>query len=147
VKANSFGLGAPVCATYRRPLRTRAPEAAKVISEVARVRGETIARAVRPPQRAGLTTQVPMRLVYLTSAAAGRSLVSANNRTAARTTVAAHQAGQPAESAAALAWLVLLKHMKGWPPEAQTSEGVLDEWLILDRPCRMAADTISSELW
>jgi len=47
---------------------TRAPSAEKVVAESARLRGETIAsHGAAAANHLGLTTQVPMRTVYLTS--------------------------------------------------------------------------------
>src|SRR6202166_770143 len=60
---------------YVRPIEsrfgTRAPSPEKVITETARLRGETVAsHGAAAANRLGLTTQVPMRTIYLTS---GRS--------------------------------------------------------------------------
>jgi hypothetical protein len=60
---------------YVRPIEsrfgTRAPSPEKVITETARLRGETVAPdGAAAANRLGLTTQVPMRTIYLTS---GRS--------------------------------------------------------------------------
>jgi hypothetical protein len=50
---------------------TRTPSPEKVVSETARLRGETVAPyGAAAANRLGLTTQVPMRTIYLTS---GRS--------------------------------------------------------------------------
>ena len=47
---------------------TRAPSPEKVVAESARLRGETIApHGAAAANRLGLTTQVPMRMAYLTS--------------------------------------------------------------------------------
>src|SRR6266404_5257937 len=60
---------------YVRPIEsrfgTRAPSPEKVVTETARLRGETVApHGAAAANRLGLTTQVPMRTIYLTS---GRS--------------------------------------------------------------------------
>ena len=57
---------------YVRPIETRfgvrAPSAEKVVESIARIRGETVARHGAAAANAlGLTTQVPVRAIYLTS--------------------------------------------------------------------------------
>lgn len=140
---------------YVRPVEgrfgTRAPEATKVISEVARVRGETIAPSGAASANAlGLTTQVPVRLVYLTSGRSRKITVGA------QTIELQHappwqliNAGQPAgEVVRALAWLgpsqaheglARLKHRlpKAVLDEVAHSRSALPGWL---------ADTVSREL-
>lgn len=97
---------------YVRPIETRfgvrAPEAEKVISEVAKVRGEIIAPSGAASANAlGLTTQVPVRLIYLTSGASRKLKVGAQTvemKHAPRWQLI--KAGQQAgEAVRALAWL------------------------------------------
>jgi hypothetical protein len=59
---------------------TRAPSPEKVVAESARLRGETIApHGAAAANRLGLTTQVPMRMAYLTSGPSRQLKLGAQN--------------------------------------------------------------------
>ena len=132
---------------YVRPIETRfgvrAPSAEKVVEAIASLRGETVvSHGAAAANALGLTTQVPVRLVYLTS---GRSR---SLKLGAQIVELKHapgwqliKAGQPAgEAVRALAWLgpvharEALKTLKQRLPEAEfqalgATRNVLPGWL------------------
>ena len=132
---------------YVRPIESRfgsyAPPAEKVVEEVARLRGETVvSHGAAAANALGLTTQVPMRMVYLTSGPSRRLKLGAQNvelKHAPRWQLA--NAGQPAgEAVRALAWLgpsrapeALMTLKSRLPPsvlsEIAESRAALPEWL------------------
>lgn len=140
---------------YVRPIETRfgirAPSAEKVVEAIASLRGETVvSHGAAAANALGLTTQVPVRVVYLTS---GRSR---HLKLGARTVELKHapgwqliKAGEPAgEAVRALAWLgpvharEALKTLKQKLPESEVraliaTRKVLPGWL---------AEQVSAEL-
>ncbi len=132
---------------YFRPIETRfgvrAPSAEKVVEGVARLRGETVApHGAAAANALGLTTQVPVRAVYLTSGPSRRLKLGAQEvrLTHARGWQLA-KAGRPAgEAIRALAWLgpahveEALATLKRELPESELRElasarAILPEWL------------------
>ena len=140
---------------YVRPIEsrfgTRTPSPEKVVSEMARLRGETVApHGAAAANRLGLTTQIPMRTIYLTSGRSRRLNLGAQSielEHAPRWQLT--NAGRPSgEVVRALAWAgraqahEFLARIKRAPPEEVRKElvasrGALPEWL---------AKTISAEL-
>jgi hypothetical protein len=130
---------------------TRAPSTEKVVSEVAKLRGETIVpNGAAAANALGLTTQVPMRSGFLTSGRSrqwkfGAQVVELKHAPNWQLT----KAGQPAgEAVRALAWIgpaharEALGRLKRQLPasvlrEIAASRAALPEWL---------AKTISTEL-
>jgi hypothetical protein len=132
---------------YVRPIESRfgtyAPPAEKVVEEVARLRGETVvSHGAAAANTLGLTTQVPMKMVYLTSGPSRRLKLGAQLvelKHAPRWQLA--KAGLPAgEAVRALAWLgpsrapEALRTLKSrLPPlvlsEIAESRAALPEWL------------------
>ena len=132
---------------YVRPIESRfgsyAPPAEEVIKQLARIRGETVvSHGAAAANALGLTTQVPMKVVYLTSGPSrhlklGAQLVELKH--APRWQLA--KAGQPAgEAVRALAWLgpsraqeALMALKSTLPPpvllEIAESRPALPEWL------------------
>jgi hypothetical protein len=140
---------------YVRPIEsrfgTRAPSPEKVITETAKLRGETVApHGAAAANRLGLTRQVPMRTIYLTSGPSRRLNLGAQSielEHAPRWQLT--NAGRPSgEVVRALAWAgrpqaqEFLARIKQKLPEEVRKEliayrGALPEWL---------ARTISAEL-
>ena len=140
---------------YVRPIEsrfgTRAPSPEKVIAETARLRGETVApHGAAAANRLGLTMQVPMRTIYLTSGRSRRLNLGAQSielEHAPRWQLT--NAGRPSgEVVRALAWAgrpqaheFLARIKQKLPEEVRkeliASRGALPEWL---------ARTISAEL-
>jgi hypothetical protein len=140
---------------YVRPIEsrfgTRAPSPEKVVTETARLRGETVApHGAAAANRLGLTTQVPMRTIYLTSGRNRRLNLGAQSielEHAPRWQLT--NAGRPSgEVVRALAWAgrqqaheFLARIKRELPEEVRkelvASRGALPEWL---------AKTISAEL-
>ena len=140
---------------YVRPIEsrfgTRTPSPEKVVSEMARLRGETVApHGAAAANRLGLTTQVPMRTIYLTSGRSRRLNLGAQSielEHAPRWQLT--NAGRPSgEVVRALAWAgrsqaheFLARIKRELPEEVRkeliASRGALPEWL---------AKTISAEL-
>ncbi|MHB8743022.1 MAG: DUF6088 family protein [Sulfuricaulis sp.] len=140
---------------YVRPIETRfgvrAPSAEKVVEAIASLRGETVvSHGATAANALGLTTQVPVRVVYLTS---GRNR---HLKLGAQTVELKHapswqliKAGEPAgEAVRALAWLgpaharEALKTLKQKLPESEVralsaTRNVLPGWL---------AEQVSTEL-
>lgn len=130
---------------------TRAPSPEKVVTETARLRGETVApHGAAAANRLGLTTQVPMRTIYLTSGRSRRLNLGAQSielEHAPRWQLT--NAGRPSgEVVRALAWAgraqaheFLARIKRELPEEVRkelvASRGALPEWL---------ARTISAEL-
>jgi hypothetical protein len=132
---------------YVRPIESRfgsyAPPAEKVVEEVARLRGETVvSHGAAAANALGLTTQVPMKVIYLTSGPSRRLKLGAQwveLKHAPRWQLA--NAGQPAgEAVRALAWLgptrapQALTALKSRLPanvlaEIAESRATLPEWL------------------
>lgn len=132
---------------YVRPIESRfgsyAPPAEKVVEEVARLRGETVvSHGAAAANALGLTTQVPMKVVYLTSGPSRRLKLGAQFvelKHAPPWQLA--RAGQPAgEAVRALAWLgpsrapQALTTLKSRLPahvlaEIAESRATLPEWL------------------
>lgn len=132
---------------YVRPIESRfgthAPPAEKVIEQVARIRGETVvSHGAAAANALGLTTQVPMKVVYLTSGPSRRLKLGAQLvelKHAPRWQLA--KAGRPAgEAVRALAWLgpsraqEALMFLKSRLPasvllEIAESRAALPEWL------------------
>jgi hypothetical protein len=132
---------------YVRPIESRfgsyAPPAEKVVEEIARLRGETVvAHGAAAANALGLTTQVPMKVIYLTSGPSRRLKLGAQFvelKHAPRWQLA--MAGQPAgEAVRALAWLgpsrasQALTFLKSKLPaqvlaEIAQSRATLPEWL------------------
>lgn len=132
---------------YVRPIKSRfgayAPPAETVVQQVARVRGETVAsHGAAAANALGLTTQVPVKVVYLTSGPSRRLKLGAQLvelKHAPPWQLA--KAGQPAGDAVrALAWLgpshaeEALRTLKSrLPPrvlsEIAESRAALPEWL------------------
>ena len=140
---------------YVRPIEsrfgTRAPSPEKVVAETARLRGETVApHGAAAANRLGLTTQIPMRTIYLTSGRSRRLNLGAQSielEHAPRWQLT--NAGRPSgEVVRALAWAgrpqaheFLARIKQKLPEEVRkeliASRGALPEWL---------ARTISAEL-
>jgi hypothetical protein len=140
---------------YVRPVEsrfgTRAPSPESVIAEVAKLRGETVAtHGAAAANHLGLTTQVPMRSVYLTSGRSRRLKLGAQSiefKHAPRWQLT--NAGRPSgEVVRALAWAgpshaheALARIKRELPAEVRrelfASRSALPEWL---------AQTISTEL-
>jgi hypothetical protein len=140
---------------YFRPIETRfgvrAPFAEKAVEAIARLRGETVAsHGAAAANMLGLTTQVPVRAVYLTSGPSRRLKLGAQVvqlKHAPRWQLV--KAGRPAgEAIRALAWLgpahvqEALTTLKRTLPEPDLRElaaarAVLPEWL---------AETVSATL-
>jgi len=140
---------------YVRPIESRfgirAPSPEKVVTETARLRGETVAsHGAAAANRLGLTTQVPMRTIYLTSGRSRRLNLGAQSielKHAPRWQLT--NAGRPSgEVVRALAWAgrpqaheFLARIKRELPEEVRkelvASRGALPEWL---------AQTISAEL-
>lgn len=140
---------------YVRPIEsrfgTRTPSPEKVVTETARLRGETVVpHGAAAANRLGLTTQVPMRAIYLTSGRSRRLNLGAQNIElvhAPRWQLT--NAGRPSgEVVRALAWAgrpqaheFLARIKRELPEEVRkelvASRGALPEWL---------ARTISAEL-
>jgi len=140
---------------YVRPIEsrfgTRSPSPEKVVNETARLRGETVApHGAAAANRLGLTTQVPMRTIYLTSGRSRRLNLGAQSIELEH--VPRWQltnAGRPSgEVVRALAWAgrsqaheFLARIKRELPEEVRkeliASRGALPEWL---------ARTISAEL-
>jgi len=132
---------------YVRPIESRfgsyAPPAEKVVEEVARLRGETVvSHGAAAANALGLTTQVPMRMVYLTSGPSRRLKLGAQLvelKHVPQWQLA--KAGEPAgEALRALAWLgpsraaEALTALKSRLPQSVLSEiaesrAALPEWL------------------
>jgi Family of unknown function (DUF6088) len=140
---------------YVRPIESRfgarAPSPEKVVAETARLRGETVApHGAAAANRLGLTTQIPMRTIYLTSGRSRRLNVGAQSielQHVPRWQLT--NAGRPSgEVVRALAWAgrpqaheFLARIKRELPEEVRkeliASRGALPEWL---------ARTISAEL-
>ena len=140
---------------YVRPIESRfgirAPSPEKVVAETARLRGEAVApHGAAAANRLGLTTQVPMRTIYLTSGRSRRLNLGAQSielKHAPRWQLT--NADRPSgEVVRALAWAgrpqahAFLARIKRELPEEVRKElvasrGALPEWL---------AKTISAEL-
>ena len=143
---------------YVRPIETRfgvrAPSAEKVVEAIARLRGETVvSHGAAAANALGLTTQVPVRVVYLTS---GRSR---RLKLGAQIVEMKHapgwqliKAGQPAgEAVRALMWLgpvharAALKILKQKLPESEfralgATRNVLPGWLAEKVSAEFAAN-------
>lgn len=97
---------------YLRPIETRfgvrAPAAEKVVTEFASLRGQTVAsHGAAAANALGLTTQVPMRTIYLTSGPNRRLKVGAEviELKHARPWLLAKARRRAGEAVRALAWL------------------------------------------
>jgi hypothetical protein len=143
------------CGLYVHPIETRyglrAPETGKVVEGIANLRGESVAsHGAAEANALGLTTQVPLRPVYLTSGRnrqlrLGRLAVELKNAPSWQLV----NPGQPSGRAIrALAWLgrahtaKALAVLKERLPEAELQElaakrAILPEWL---------AEIVSKEL-
>ncbi|MEP7246762.1 MAG: DUF6088 family protein [Gammaproteobacteria bacterium] len=130
---------------------TRAPSAEKVVLEVAKVRGETVASSGATAANAlGLTTQVPVRLIYLTSGP------SRQIKLGAQTVEMKHaprwqliKAGETAgEAVRALAWLGPLQAQQGLAKLKHTLPKAVLEQIVESRAAlpEWLARTVSSEL-
>jgi hypothetical protein len=140
---------------YVRPAESRfgirAPAPEKVVSELAKARGETVAsHGAAAANRLGLTTQIPMRTIYLTSGRTRHLKLGAQDielRHAPSWQLA--NAGRPSgDVLRALVWAgrpearaVLARLKEKLAPEVRAelvaSRAALPEWL---------AETISAEL-
>lgn len=140
---------------YVRPIEgrfgTRAPSPEKVVTEAAKLRGETVAsHGAVAANRLGLTTQVPVRTIYLTSGRSRRMKLGAQSielKHVPRWQLT--NAGRPSgEVVRALAWAgrphaheILARIKRELPAEVReelvASRAALPEWL---------AETISAEL-
>jgi hypothetical protein len=143
---------------YVRPIETRfgvrAPSAEKVVEAIARLRGETVvSHGAAAANALGLTTQVPVRVVYLTSGRSRRLKLGA--QVVEMKHVPGWQlikAGQPAgEAVRALAWLgpahvsAALKTLKQKFPESEfralgATRNALPGWLAEKVSAELAAN-------
>lgn len=132
---------------YVRPVETRfgtrAPATEKVVSEFANLHGQTVAtNGAAAANALGLSTQVPMRTIYLTSGPSrrlklGEQVIELKH---ARPWMLAKAKGQAGEAIRALAWLgperaeQVLAAIRSKLPESElaelrTARGALPEWL------------------
>lgn len=132
---------------YLRPIETRfgmrAPAPEKFVAKFASLRGQTVAsHGAAAANALGLTTQVPMRTIYLTSGPScrlklGEQVIELKH---ARPWLLAKPKGQAGEAIRALAWLgperaeqglaaIRSRLSKAELTELRASRGTLPEWL------------------